>query len=553
MSYNINKSDGTTLTVLEDGVANTTASSLTLVGQNFVGYGEILQENLVTLLENFAKNAAPSNQLTGQLWFDKTVNQLKLWNGSQWKTMASSSAGLSSPVTPSVGDYWFDTVTDQLKAWDGVKWLIIGPTYTRAQGSTLANAATIVDNLSSSHRVLKLETAGVTQVIFSPDLDFTPDSIVSGFATIKQGFNIASTIAGITYHGTAQNAIEFQNLTPADFLRSGQNETIDGNLLIDSDNGLWVGAGGKFRTTIDSLTGSVVLRTHTNNSGITLAGTVSGTQVNFITTDGSTGLLSVAGNPVGTLGIATKNYVDTAVESAVSVVRNDLAVNVSAINSTIGVLTSEINDVNTYAQNLNTTKAPVNSPAFVGAVTAPTVSVANQSSTVATTAFVHGVLPYGVILMWSGSPASVPENFALCDGSNGTPDLRNRFVVGAGDTFSYATTGGNNAPVLSTNSAGSHSHTGSTGSTVLTIAQMPAHNHRVKGNDRGFSASQLFAPGLFRDDAETFANDLTSIENTGGSQGHLHSISNDGSHNHTITLQPQLPLYYALCYIMKVV
>ena len=61
-----------------------------------------------------------------------------------------------------------------------------------------------------------------------------------------------------------------------------------------------------------------------------------------------------------------------------------------------------------------------------------------------------------MILMWSGSTASIPTGFALCNGTNSTPDLRNRFIVGAGDTFNPGNFGGNNTPIVTTASAGDH-------------------------------------------------------------------------------------------------
>lgn len=554
MSYSINKSNGTVVATVADGVTDNTSTSLTLVGQNYVGYGEILQENLVALLENFSKGVAPTAPLLGQLWFDSTNNQLKVYgNLGVWRTIASSTASTSAPGSPVTGDIWFNTLVDKLQVYNGANWIVIGPTYTRTQGVTQANAVTIVDNLSNSHTVLAFETSGVTRAIFSPDIEFTPASIISGFPTIKQGFTISETIAGTTYHGTVQNSLTIQGLEPTAFVRKGQDEEIGGNLLVNSDDGLWVGTGGKIRLTVDSLDDSAVLSTHTNGANFKLQGLYNNTPVPMLISNVATGLLTVAGNPTSSLGVATKNYVDIGVESAVSIVRNDLAANVVAINATLGVLTGEINDVNTYAQNLNTVKAPLASPALTGTPTAPNVSVSNKSSTIATTAFVHSVLPYGVILMWSGSTSTIPSGFALCNGSSGTPDLRDRFIVGAGNLYNPNTTGGNTSPTVTTATAGSHSHTGSTGSTVLNLTQIPAHSHlmtEVPGASRIYDGAIDGSYHAGNQD-RTYSNRNT--ESAGGGQGHLHSISVDGDHTHSVTLQPILPPYYALCYIMKVV
>lgn len=76
MPYTINRTDGTTLVTLADGVVDTT-TDLQLVGRNVAGYGEIQNENFVRLLENFGSTTAPSKAQVGQLWFDKTVNSLR--------------------------------------------------------------------------------------------------------------------------------------------------------------------------------------------------------------------------------------------------------------------------------------------------------------------------------------------------------------------------------------------------------------------------------------------------------------------------------------------
>lgn len=150
-------------------------------------------------------------------------------------------------------------------------------------------------------------------------------------------------------------------------------------------------------------------------------------------------------------------------------------------------------------------------------------------------------LPAGMIMLWSGSQASIPSGWALCDGSNGTPDLRNRFVAGAGSTYAVGASGG--ATSSATDSQGAHTHTGTTGSHVLTTAEMPSHNHttgtiHVQSGNSGFNdylVQSTGAPG-------------GSTANTGGDQGHTHTISSDGGHTHSVST---LPPYYALCYVMK--
>jgi microcystin-dependent protein len=107
-----------------------------------------------------------------------------------------------------------------------------------------------------------------------------------------------------------------------------------------------------------------------------------------------------------------------------------------------------------------------------------TTKTANDSTTaVATTAFVHAVLPTGIIVMWNSTAASIPAGWQLCNGSNGTPDLRGQFVVGAGGSYTPGDTGGASSVTLSANAMPIHTHelTGS-----LTTGSAGAHGHTRK-------------------------------------------------------------------------
>ena len=84
MAYNVNLSNGDLLTIVEDGTADISSTSVALIGKNFSGYGEYVNENFVHLTENFAGESAPSNQLVGQLWYQTNTDELKIWNGAEW-------------------------------------------------------------------------------------------------------------------------------------------------------------------------------------------------------------------------------------------------------------------------------------------------------------------------------------------------------------------------------------------------------------------------------------------------------------------------------------
>ena len=83
MPYTLIKTNGTTLTIVQDGTVDNT-TSLTFVGKNFTGYGDPVNENFVKLIENFANITSPANPLMGQLWFDSGTSKLKFHNGNNF-------------------------------------------------------------------------------------------------------------------------------------------------------------------------------------------------------------------------------------------------------------------------------------------------------------------------------------------------------------------------------------------------------------------------------------------------------------------------------------
>lgn len=172
------------------------------------------------------------------------------------------------------------------------------------------------------------------------------------------------------------------------------------------------------------------------------------------------------------------------------------------------------------------------SPTFTGTPTAPTASPGTNTTQIATTAFVlaNGI-PSGGIMMWSGSIASIPSGWYLCNGSNGTPDLRDRFIVGAGSTYAVAATGGSADAIVV-----SHSHTASSS------VSDPGHFHSSDSNGapNGVGAGAAFTTGY-----PNFPGKNTDTKTTGISVST--SVASAGSSGTNANLPP----YYALAYIMK--
>lgn len=147
------------------------------------------------------------------------------------------------------------------------------------------------------------------------------------------------------------------------------------------------------------------------------------------------------------------------------------------------------------------------------------------------------VVPTGMIAPWSGSIVAIPAGWALCNGSGGTPDLRDRFIIGAGASQAVGATGG----AYTTDTSGAHTHT--VEGHQLTEAELPAHSHEfpmklVGGNDG--------QPGYLNSGFNTLSGNADTTSK-GANQAHSHTLSGSGVHSHVTNAPP----FYALAYIMK--
>jgi hypothetical protein len=303
MSYIINLPNGQTLGTVLDGTINNTATSLTLVGRNYSGYGQIIQNDLVALLVNFAYNASPSNPNTGQIWYDTGNSVAKVWTGSIWKNIGSCTSQASPPSSTIPGDLWWDSANKQLYCYDGTSpyastgWILVGPGYSVINGKSTAIRETI-NNGSTDLPVTSLYLDGVRTAIISAT-NFTPATPITGFGNIRVGHNINSTYP---IYGTAENANNLGGQQAANYFRNNINNSGTGTLSIVNNSGLTVGAFGQFVANITS-----------NN--VSLHNTVNGTlnlvnQGNVALTVTAAGQITVNTDPAVALGVATKQYVD---------------------------------------------------------------------------------------------------------------------------------------------------------------------------------------------------------------------------------------------------
>jgi len=193
MSYIIRTTNGTTLGTILDGTFDNTKTSLTLLGRDYSNYGQVMVDNLVSMVENFANNTPPSNPLQGQLWWDTTNKVLKVYSGTTFNVVNSCTSQPSAPNTPIAGALWWDSSNKQLFVYDGTQpynvngWILVGPVFRSADGKSGTIRETILDNLNQPHFVLSIYLDNSCLYIISDDAEFIPLVAINGFTSIRPG------------------------------------------------------------------------------------------------------------------------------------------------------------------------------------------------------------------------------------------------------------------------------------------------------------------------------------------------------------------------------
>jgi hypothetical protein len=303
MSYTITLTDGAIFATVADGTINT-ASSMTLVGKNYAGYGQFLDTNFIRLLESGSNTTAPGAPLEGQLWWDSGASLLKVYNGTIFKTISAATASASAPTSNVTGDLWYDTVNQQLKVYTGTTFLLIGPQFSAGEGTSGAIVATIVDNTSVSHIVVQLYVNDSIVGMISKDATFTPQTAISGFSTIRPGITLSSLVGAQVplFQGTATNSQLLNNLASSSFMRTDANTATTGTLSVLNNAGVSVGNNSDLRMSV--LGADVNIRNQTSGGNLTFGVNVAGNVQPTLTIFGSNG--TVSGNQINA------NYADVA-------------------------------------------------------------------------------------------------------------------------------------------------------------------------------------------------------------------------------------------------
>lgn len=338
MAYTINKTNGDILATIVDGTVNESSSSIALIGRNAINFGEKQNENFVKLLENFSANTAPTNAITGQLWFQSNTQILNYYTGAEWKGVAITSSD-TAPTGPVASELWWDTTNTQLKLYSGTEWLAVAPEYTSAQGKTGALVETIYDTSDAPHYCVVLYSAGTRIAIVNKDTEFTPNVSLTGFSKIDSG------------------------------------------LTISSNNSLSLGS-----IAVTAVGDDTVVTSKVSNADITFKSNVNGTSTTVLQLDGTTGQLIATVVPTTGSSLTNKDYVDTAISTyADSAIADAISAippaPVQSVAGKTGTVTLAVGDISGAA--------PLANPIFTGNPTAPTQTIGDNSTKLSTTEFVN--------------------------------------------------------------------------------------------------------------------------------------------------------------------
>ena len=334
MAYTLSLTNGTALLPagLADGTVDTTTTSLSLIGKNYPGYGVFLMENFVTLLENFANTTAPTAALPGQIWFDSGAKVLKinvattLGSDASWKTLAGITSAANKgaiTITPIVGEFWWDTTNNQLKVYSGLLsqgdsgWITIGPASNTTTGQSGAQPDTIVDSLSVSHVVVKFYISSDLVAILSKDAEFTPGTPVTGFSSVKPGFNLSTGLTNkLQYFGNANVALNLMVggtvVSASNFARTDVVTTSTVPVVTTSLDGLQLGPSSDFVVNVSTVTSSVGVYNNDNNYDTIFYVKSGGITTPMLKANAALGKVEVYQDPTTGTGVATKQYVDAA-------------------------------------------------------------------------------------------------------------------------------------------------------------------------------------------------------------------------------------------------
>jgi len=557
-------------------------------------------------------NLQPAGTKPGDTWFNTGTSQFYLFDGTDWNLIGPAytrAQGISGAVPVPVVDT-LGTVHNilQLQYGNVVIATVSGdPTFAPASGLsgfTLVKPG-ITFNSSMTASINTNIVGTLTGNVVAQSISGTLTGPVFGNLTGDVVGNLTGNVVATTLVGSLTGNVQssrgqITNFSTANAVIAGGYITVSNVTTLtltatnlSTANAVITGGTATGLANISATTGSfstinvtteIVANLRTGNAQITggNSSVTNATSVNETATNFSTGNALITGGNVNGL---------TNLSAATASFQNLTTTSISISSGSIAGLTN-LGSGNATITNFSTGNAQVTGGTLANvSITTPVVTRANlvnaiantpatndRTANVATTAFVHNVMPTGMIIMWGGLVSNIPSGWHLCDGTGGTPDLQDRFIVGAGNNYNVGDSAGQNTTTLTTAMLPSHNHfvtlTGNTntaGSHSHGVAITDnGHAHVMPGDDQlAFAAGRANWSGS---SVDSFGYDATSVASGGGrlwntttaSTGIGVSINTANDHLHSLTISGNTastgagtafdnrPPYYALCFLQKV-
>ena len=570
----------------------------------------------------------PTLSKDGDLWFNTTTNQLSIWDNGQFKPVGpiyTKAQGVSGVVPVTVDDavttglphnilklQFGNLVIATLSADASFVPSGLGTGFPRINpgitiNSTIAGATintNVVGNLIGNVQATTVSATTVTgNVVASTITGILTGNVVGNLTGNTVGVhtgNVISTNVQATTISTVNAQITggaVSGLASLSATTAQATNFSSGNVAI---------AGGTASLASLTATGAQIANFNSGNinvtgglvTGLTTLSAAQSTLANLNSTTAQITNLST-GNAQITGGNITVTNSTVTTETAANFSTSNAQItggsvtNLTTVTATNGTI-STITTANAQITGGNVSGVNGSNNIFVNSSvqnsSATTVNIAVKNESIATTQYVHNLLPIGVIIMYSGN--TIPFGWHICDGNAGTPNLVDRFIVGAGGTYGVKATGGNTSVTLTasqmpvhshsinsvnavTSGAGAHNHTATSTSAVSDAG----HTHSLytnagapwNGAPRGVSANSSGADGDLDGSTRVTGYDKSSVDlniqlaTTGITVATTTTLTPVDIHTHTVTLAGNTsnaggttavditPSYYALYYIQKVV
>lgn len=240
MPYTLNFSDPSNLNTITvpdypPGL-NAVDTSLSFIGKSYPNYGQVVDQNFLKLLENFAGPLQPGSPTKGQLWYDSYTRTLKLFDGNVWKAangiyQQPTDPAVAAPV--SYGDIWVDTQNTLLKIRGAGSWVQVGPSISEGTGIT-TESLTDANNPLTVRTVLVVKVNGTVVAVYNDGDSFTPATYPSGmlgFTNIVKGITLPEAAPNnFVIKGTANNSLQLAGFVGSSYLR--KDDSSSGGQLI---------------------------------------------------------------------------------------------------------------------------------------------------------------------------------------------------------------------------------------------------------------------------------------------------------------------------------